>query len=82
MVKVDFEHTEKVAKIRKRCLFHELKCTTAFNPSDKDTYLVINITDNRFLHINSNLSRANFDEHMGYIDNFIDAWVINQKEGA
>ena len=82
MVKVDIDHAEELAKIKRRCFFHELKCTAIFNPSDKDKYLVINITDSRFLHINSILSRANFDEHIGYIDNFIDAWIINQKEGA
>jgi len=70
---------EKVSLIETRCRYHELECKVTYKPYDKEKYLKINITDKRFLHIDSILTIENFDARIGYIHNFIDAWIINHE---
>ena len=73
------DHMEKVSLLETRCSYHELKCKVTYKPYDKEKYLNINITDKRFLHIDSILTKENFDPQIGYIHNFIDAWIINHE---
>ena len=78
-LKLHCSHMEKINKLEDRCKYHELKFKVILNANDKEKYLKVVISDQRFFSINSNFSRDLFNENITNINYFIDGWILREQ---